>query len=341
MAQNIAFVTGATGFVGANLARLLLEEGRNVRVLARAGADLRNIPSHPKLEVFTGDLKNQNSISEGVRGCDEVYHVAADYRFWAKNPQEIYDSNVNGTRYLLEAAQKAGVSKFVHTSTVGTIGLSSQPQPANESTPMDPGQLTSHYKLSKLEAEKIALEFAQKGLPVVVVNPSTPIGAWDRKPTPTGQVIVDFVNGKMPAYVATGLNFVHVRDVCRGHLLAAQKGRIGERYILGHRNLKMIEFLELLAERVGRAAPKVCIPYRVAWVAGWLSTRYADYVSKTEPAVALEAVKMSKRYMFFDSSKAERELGWQQTPIELAIDDALNWFLENGYFETQLKLIER
>jgi len=339
--NKTAFVTGVTGFVGANLVRLLLDRGYHVRGLVRPTSEKRYLPVSPAFEAVTGDLCDPASLAPALAGCEEVYHVAADYRFWAANPTELYDSNVQGTRHLLLAAEKAGAKKIVYTSTVGTIGLSRQPKPCDEETAEDPGQWTSHYKRSKLEAEKVALEFAQTGLPIVIVNPSTPIGAWDQKPTPTGRIIVDFVRGKMPAYVDTGLNFIDVRDVAEGHLLAAQKGRVGERYILGSRNLPMIDFLGLIAkmaEEIGiegcpKKAPGIRIPYRLAWLTGAVSTAWANHVTRREPAVALEAVKMSQRYMFFDSSKAIRELGIPQTPIEKPIRDALQWFQAHGYFQ--------
>jgi dihydroflavonol-4-reductase len=333
MSAKRILITGATGFVGANVARLGLEKGYTVRVLARKGSDRRNLPEGSSLEVFEGDLRDADSIKKAPQGCDQVFHVAADYRFWAKNSQELYDSNVLGTKNLLDAARDAGVSKFVHTSTVGTIGLSQAPLPCNEKTPADPGQWGSHYKLSKLQGEKLALDAAAQGMPVVVVNPSTPIGPWDRKPTPTGKIIVDFVLGKIPAYVHTGLNFVHVRDVAEGHFLAAEKGKIGERYILGNQNLTMLEFLSLLGRLTGKKPPRFRIPYPVAYAVGAISTQLSDWVTKKEPAVALEAVKMSKRHMFFDSTKAVRELGMPQTPVEQAAQAALTWFSENGYLK--------
>jgi dihydroflavonol-4-reductase len=288
------------------------------------------------LRVVEGDLRDPASVKRAVEGCHEVYHVAADYRFWARDPKELYDSNVGGTENLLQAAQAGRIEKFIHTSTVGTIGLLHQPQPCDETSPFDPRQFTSHYKRSKLQAEQVALKYVQRGVPVVVVNPSAPIGPWDRKPTPTGRIIVDFVLGKMPAYVHTGLNFVHVRDVAEGHWLAAQRGRVGERYILGNRNLSMREFLGLLAARTGRPAPRLRIPYRVAWLAGCLSTGMAAATGRP-PAVPLEAVKMSQRFMFFDASKAVRELGLPQTSVETAVSDAVEWFANNSYFDSQTK----
>jgi dihydroflavonol-4-reductase len=323
-------VTGATGFVGANLVRHLLENNRQVKVLARPGSDHRNFDDL-QVTLCEGDLRDRKSLKSAVHQCDEVFHVAADYRFWAANPEEIYQSNVQGTQNLLDECLDQRVAKVVYTSTVGAIGLSSQPDPCDESTPMDPSQVTSHYKRSKIDAEKVAVRMAERGLPLVIVNPSTPIGPWDRKPTPTGKVIIDFARGKMPAYVETGLNFVHVRDVARGHLLAAERGRVGERYILGNQNLSLGEFLARVSPFVKRDAPRVKIPYAVALASGWVSTAWSDWVTKTPPAVPIEAVKMSKRFMYFDSSKAVRELGYEQTPIDEAIRDAVEWFSDNGF----------
>jgi len=335
--MKTVLVTGGTGFVGANLVRCLLDRGdRNVRVFVRESSDRRNLDGLGRdgaVEFCTGDLRDRASVSRAVRGCQEVYHVAADYRFWANDYKELHESNVGGTRNILEECLARGVDRVVYTSTVGTIGLADQPRPCTESTAMDPHQVTSHYKRSKIAAEKVALELARRGLPVVIVNPSTPIGAWDRKPTPTGKIIVDFANGKMPAYVETGLNFAHVEDVAEGHVLAAEKGRVGNRYILGNHNLTLGQFLEIAACKIGRTAPKMVIPYPVALATGWLSTVWADLVTHKEPGVALEAVRMSRRYMYFDSTKAVRELELKQRPIEDAISDAVDWFVANGYFD--------
>lgn len=331
-AARRALVTGATGFVGSHVASFLLEKGYNVRILARPGSDRRNIPDARDVEIFEGDLRDASSVARAVAGCQEIFHVAADYRFWARDPGELYASNVEGTRHLLDAAIKSGVEKFVHTSTVGTIGLANQPTPCDENTPFDPRQWGSPYKDSKKQAELLALSYLSRGLPVVVVNPSTPIGPRDRKPTPTGRIIVDFMRGKMPAYVHTGLNFVHVRDVAEGHWLAARNGRVGERYILGNENLSMIQFLRLLSSLTGQKPPAIRIPYRLAHLVGAASTAYADWVTHREPAVALDAVKMSRRFMFFDPSKAVRELGLPQRPVKEAAQDALDWFAAEGYF---------
>jgi dihydroflavonol-4-reductase len=327
-----ALVTGATGFIGANVVRALLDKGRAVKVLVRPGGDRRNCDGL-NVEICEGDLRDAASLVPAVQGCDEVYHVAADYRFWARDWAEIQQSNVRGTQNLLEECLKQNVARVVYTSTVGTIGLSGQPSPGNESTPMDPHQVTSHYKRSKIEAEEVALDMVTRGLPLVIVNPSTPIGPWDRKPTPTGKVIVDFARGKMPAFVETGLCFVDVRDVALGHILAAERGKVGERYILGNENLSLSAFLAKLSPLVGRAAPKVKIPYALAWLSGQMSTAWSDWVTHEPPAVAIEAVKMSRRFMYFDSSKASRELGYAPRPLEDALRDAVNWFANNGFFE--------
>jgi dihydroflavonol-4-reductase len=322
-------VTGATGFIGANVARALVERGEEVRVLVRPTSDRGNLAGLP-LEVAIGDLRDADAVRRAVRGCRRVFHVAADYRFWARDPREIYQSNVDGTVHVMDACLEAGVERVVYTSTVGTIGLAALPAPCDETTPLLEGQLTSHYKRSKLEAEKAALSYAARGLPVVVVNPSAPVGPWDGKPTPTGQLIVDFARGKLPAIVDTGLNIVHVRDVAEGHLLAAERGRVGERYILGNRNMTLAEIVAELAEIIGRPAPRLRLPYAVAWTAGALSTALSNWITHRPPAVALEAVRMARRRMFFDATKAVRELGLPQTPPRAAFEDAVAWFEEKG-----------
>jgi dihydroflavonol-4-reductase len=329
-----ALVTGATGFVGANLARALPRHGRQVQVLVRSSDDekaLANLPNESLAKRMWGDLRDFESLKSAVAGCDEVYHVAADYRFWARNPDEIYQSNVKGTDNLLRACRETGVPRVIYTSTVGTVGLSSQPEAADESTPTLPDQFNGHYKRSKWEAEQLALRYAREGLDVVIVNPSTPIGPWDRRPTPTGRIILDFIRGRIPAYVDTGLNFVHVDDVVAGEIQAAEKGKTGERYILGHRNLRLIDFLRILSDITRRPAPRFRIPYSIAWLAGCVNTFYADYVSHQPPQIELEAVKMSRYTMFFDPSKAVRELGIPQTPVEKAVEDAVRWYTDHGY----------
>ncbi len=322
-------VTGATGFVGANVARLLVERGEEVRVLVRptsARAGLAGLP----VEIAVGDLRDAEAVRRAVRGCRRVFHVAADYRFWARDPGELYRSNVQGTLHVMEACLAEGVERVVHTSTVGTIGLAALPAPCDEHTPRVEGQLTSHYKRSKLQAEEAALSYVARGLPLVVVNPSAPIGPWDARPTPTGQMVVDFAHGKLRAVVDTGLNIVHVRDVAEGHLLAAERGRVGERYILGHRNMTLAEIAAELSAVTGIPAPRLRLPYAVAWAAGAVSTALADWVTHRPPAVPLEAVRMARRRMFFDAAKAVRELGLPQTPVRSAFEDAIAWFEERG-----------
>lgn len=327
-------VTGASGFIGANLVRNLKERGAEVRVLIRHSADPRNLLPEGEVQRLSGNLRNPDSVNKAVAGCDEVFHVAADYRLWAADPNEIYETNVRGTENLLKACKMAGVKKIVYTSTVGTIGLKNQPQPCNELTPHDPGQFRGHYKKSKWEAEQIALKYAQEGLPLVIVNPSAPIGPMDHKPTPTGRIIVDFLRGNMPAYVNTGLNFIHVKDVVAGQIAAAEKGRVGERYILGNKNLTLIDFLKLISSLTGKPVPKLRIPYSIAWLAGCINTLYADYVTHQRPQIEMEAVEMSRYMMFFDSSKAIHELGLPQSPLEEAVEDAVRWYKDHGYFRS-------
>lgn len=322
-------VTGATGFVGSNVARLLLERGDEVRALVRPGAVLTNLEGLP-VERAVGDLRDAAAVRRAVKGCARVYHVAADYRLWARDPRELYRTNVGGTVHVMEACLAEGVERVVYTSTVGTVGLSALPAPCDETTPLLPGQLTSHYKRSKLEAERAALGFVARGLPLVVVNPSAPVGPGDVKPTPTGRILVDFAHGRLPAFVDTGLNVVHVRDVAEGHWLAAERGRVGERYILGNRNMTLAEILAELARLTGRPRPRLRIPYAVAWVVGAASTAAADLLTHRPPAVPLEAVRMSRHRMFFDPGKAVRELGVPRTPVEQAFEDALRWFAERG-----------
>jgi dihydroflavonol-4-reductase len=324
-----ALVTGANGFIGANVVRALLAHGEDVRAFVRPGSDRRSLAELP-VEVTEGDLRDPASVHRAVAGCARVYHVGADYRLWARDPRELYDTNVRGTIHVLDACRALGVERVVHTSTVGTIGLSALPAACGETTPLAPGQISGHYKRSKLEAERAVLSRAAEGLPVVIVNPSAPIGPWDAKPTPTGKILVDFACGRLPAFVDTGLNVVHVRDVAEGHWLAAERGRAGERYVLGHRNMTLREILETLADLLGRPAPRIRLPYALAWVAGALSTVAADVVTHRTPTIPLEAVRMSRRRMFFDTSKAVRELGLPQTPVRDAFADALRWFSAHG-----------
>jgi len=321
-------VTGATGFLGSAIVRELLKDGRQVRVVVRKGADTRNI-SGLDLQIVNGDLRDVESLHSALKGCDSLYHAAAYYSLWDKDKRLIYDINVEGTRNILQSAQDQGVAKIVYTSTVGCIGLSANGQPNNEITPFDPLSLSNDYKKSKFEAEQIALEYASKGLPVIIVNPSTPIGPRDIKPTPTGKIILDFLQRKMPAYVDTGLNLIDVADCARGHLLAEQKGAIGERYILGNRDMSLKEILDTLAKITGLKSPKIKLPYWVAYSAGWTCEMVSNYITKKPPAVPLAGVKMAKYFMYFDSSKAVRELGLPQNSVENALQAAVSWFREN------------
>jgi dihydroflavonol-4-reductase len=324
-----ALVTGATGFVGANVARELLREGATVRVLARPSGDRRAIDGL-NVEICEGDLVDPASIRRAVQGAATVYHVAADYRLWAKHPEEIYRANVEGTRAVLQAAADAGVKRVVYTSSVGALGIPKDGTPGTEATPVTLADMVGPYKASKFLAEQVALGFALKGLPVVIVNPSTPIGPWDVKPTPTGQMVVDFLQGRMFATVDTGLNIVHVRDVARGHLLAAERGRVGEKYILGNANFTLTEIGLLLAEVAGSRAPRARIPYAVAWLAAGCM-EVAARVTGSAPRVPLTAVRMSRKRMFFSAAKAVRELGLPQTDVRTALHDAAEWFVEHGY----------
>jgi dihydroflavonol-4-reductase len=323
-------VTGGTGFVGANVVRALLKRGAEVRALVRPRSDTQNLDSLD-VELVAGDLRDRSSLEAALEGCDTVYHVAAMYTLWARNPREIYDSNVTGTINILEAAGQAGVQKVVYTSSVATIGLPKDGTPGNEDIPLAPEDMVSDYKRSKYLAEQEVLKYARRGLPVVIVNPSLPVGAWDVKPTPSGQIIVNFLRGKIPAYVDTGLNVVDVEDVAIGHVMAAERGRIGERYILGHANLTLPELFQLLEQISGRRAPHVRIPYSVAYLSACVSECVARTITHKPPFVTLAGVKLSRKRMFFDASKAVRELGLPQTPAIEALSKAVQWFREHRY----------
>jgi dihydroflavonol-4-reductase len=322
-------VTGATGFLGSHVARALAARGEDVRVLVRASSDLRALDGL-NAEHFVGDLRDSASLASALEGVTRVFHVAADYRLWVRNPREIYESNVTGTQNLLDAARHAGVEKFVYTSTVATVAVPREGGLPNEATISSVDEMIGHYKRSKFEAEQCAVRAAGTGLPVVIVNPTTPVGPGDWKPTPTGKIIVDFLNGRMPGYVDTGLNFVPVEDCARGHLLAAERGRIGERYILGARNLTLKEMLDMLAAASGRPAPRWKIPYAVAYTAGCVDAGISRVLGR-EPQIPLEGVRMSRHKMFVDASKAERELGFAPGPIEGALERAVEWYETNGY----------
>jgi dihydroflavonol-4-reductase len=322
-------VTGGTGFIGANVARELVAAGATVRVLARPGGDRRALAG-VKVEIVEGDLLDRASVRRALGGVRSVYHVAADYRLWTPDPAMLYRTNVDGTRVVLEAAGEAGVTRVVHTSSVGAVGIPEDGRPGTEDTPVTLADMVGHYKRSKFLAEQVALEFARRGLPVVVVNPSAPIGPWDVKPTPTGQMIVDFMRGRMLASVDTGLNIVHVRDVARGHLLAAERGTPGERYILGHRDLSLVDIFGILAEITGRRAPRFRVPYAVAWL-GAACCETVARVTGRPPAVPLTAVRMARKRMYFSPARAVRELGLPQTDVRTALADAVAWFEVHGY----------
>jgi dihydroflavonol-4-reductase len=319
-------VTGATGFVGWHVARRLLEKGETVRVLVRDPGRLRELE---EVQVVVGDLRDPESLRRAVAGCGAVYHVAADYRLWARRPEEMYRSNAGGTRNLLEAAREEGVERIVYTSTVGCIGVPDGGI-GNERTPVRWEDMIGHYKRSKFLAEQAALEQAARGLPVVIVNPTAPVGDHDFKPTPTGKTIVDYLRGRMRAYVDTGLNLVDVRDVAEGHWLACERGKPGERYILGGRNLTLQEIFGRLEAISGVAAPRRQIPYAVAYAAGLVSTGWA-FVAGGEPLAPLDGVRMARKKMFVTHEKAAAELGYAPGPVEDALARAVEWFRTNGY----------
>jgi dihydroflavonol-4-reductase len=325
----VILVTGGSGFIGAHIVRALLDDGATVRCLVRDERPRANLAGLD-VEIVQGDLTTPDSLGHALDGVQVLYHCAADYRLYARRPGEIYRTNVDGTRHLLQAAGDAGVERIVYTSSVGALGLNGDGQPGNEATPVALDDMIGHYKRSKFLAEREAEAAAGRGLPVVVVNPSAPVGELDVKPTPTGQMIVDFLDGKMPFYVDTGLNLVDVRDVARGHLLAAEKGRVGERYILGGENLTLKAILELLSDLTGRPAPRRRIPHWIPTVAAAVDTGLARLLGRT-PRVSLEAVRMSRHRMFFDAGKAVRELGLPQSPVRAALARAVAWFREHGY----------
>lgn len=321
-------VTGGTGFVGAHLVRALLERGDRVRCLVRATSARENLEGL-EIDLVEGDLRRPESLDPAVRGCRAVFHCAADYRLYVRDPRELYDSNVEGTRNLFAAATEAGVEEVIYTSSVGALGLEAHGVPATESTPVSLDRMIGHYKRSKFLAERVAEGFAEH-LRVVIVHPSTPVGELDRKPTPTGQIILDYLNGRMPAYVDTGLNLIDVRDVARGHLLAQERGTSGEKYILGHRNLTLKEILDLLAAITGGRPVRWRVPHALPFLVAVLDTAQAK-VRGRAPRVSLESVRMSRYRMFFDAEKARRDLGLPQSPVEDALTRAVDFYREHGY----------
>jgi dihydroflavonol-4-reductase len=321
-------VTGAAGFLGSHVTRQLVARGDDVRVLLRASSTNRAIADLP-LEYVTGDQRDPAALDRAMKGVKRVFHVAADYRLWAKRKQDIYDSNVGGTKNLLDAAKRAGVEQLIYTSTVATIAVD-RPQHPNEFTDAKLEEMVGHYKRSKWMAEKEALGAAKSGLPVIVAMPTTPVGPWDWKPTPTGKIILDFLNGKMPGYVKTGLNFVGVEECAAGHLLIAEKGKVGERYLLGGENLTLKQMLDTLAKITGLRAPILKIPHGLALGVAYANTALSRLVGR-EPGIPVEGVKIARHMMFVDCARAKGELGFQAGPVAAALERAVRWYEANGY----------
>lgn len=321
-------VTGAAGFLGSHIARQLVARGETVRVLMRGSSSNRAI-SDLSLEYVTGDLRDAGSLDRAMQGIARVFHVAADYRLWARKSQEIYDSNVGGTKNLLEAARRAGVTQLVYTSTVATIAVD-RPNLPSEATDAKLAEMIGHYKRSKWMAEQEVLEVAKAGLPVIIAMPTTPVGPWDWKPTPTGKIILDFLNGKMPGYVETGLNFIGVEDCAAGHLLVAEKGKNGERYLLGAENLTLKELLDMLADITGLPAPAFKIPHGVALGVAYIETMFSRLLGK-EPGIPVEGVRIARHRMFVDCGRSKKELGFEPGPVKEALERAVRWYEANGY----------
>ena len=327
----LAFVTGATGFLGSHVAKVLADQGAELRLLVRSSSHLRNLHGL-KAETVVGDLRDAASLEKAMAGCDTVFHVAADYRLWVRDPDEMYRSNVEGTRALLEAAGRKGVRRLVYTSSVATMGFTSSGSPADEDSPVALGDMIGHYKRSKFMAEQVAMEAGRRGeMNVVTVNPTTPVGEQDIKPTPTGRIVVDFLKRKFPAYVETGLNLVDVRECARGHVAALEKGRSGERYILGGENLTLKQILDKLGMITGLPSPRVKLPYIFAFATGVIDEVITGRMLQKEPRATIDTVRMGAKMMFASSAKAERELGWKIVPVEDALRRAVDWFRANGY----------
>ena len=327
-------VTGSTGFLGSSVLRELINDGREVKALIRKGTSKKNIDGLD-VEIAYGDLRDIESIRFALNGCDILYHVAAYYSLWDRDKQLSHEINVKGTHNILRAATEKSLKKIIYTSTVGCIGFNEDMTPANENTFFNKNTLSNDYKKSKYQAEQVALEFARGGLPVVIVNPSTPIGPRDIKPTPTGKIILDFMNRKMPAYLDTGLNLIDVKDCARGHILAELKGIPGERYILGNQNMTLLEILTTLEKITGLKAPRIKIPFWVALSAGWACEMVSNHLTGKPPAIPLAGVKMAKYFMYFDSSKAVKKLGLAQNPVENALRQSVDWFKDNNYLTTR------
>ena len=325
-----AFVTGGTGFLGSHVARVLAEQGAELRLLVRSSSNPKNIQGL-KAERVVGDLRDPASLEKAMASCDVVFHVAADYRLWVRDPEQMYRANVEGTRAILQATRNNRVRRVVYTSSVATMGFTSNGQPADENSPVSLDNMIGHYKRSKFMAEQVATQAARSGMDVVVVNPTTPVGEQDIKPTPTGRIIVDFLKKKFPAYVDTGLNLVDVTACAHGHVAALEKGRSGERYILGGENLTLKAILDKLAAITGLPSPKVRVPYVVALATGMVDEVVTGHILRREPRVTIDAVRMGRKMMFASSAKAERELGWKTVSVDDALRRAVEWFQANRY----------
>ncbi|MGA6983974.1 MAG: hopanoid-associated sugar epimerase [Candidatus Sulfotelmatobacter sp.] len=325
-----AFVTGATGFLGSHVASALLEKGADLRLLVRPSSNLKNLEGL-KAATATGDLRDAVSLEKAMQGCEVVFHVAADYRLWLKDPAEMYRSNVEGTRNILTAARKNKVQCVIYTSSVATIGFTGSGRPADEDSPVSLADMIGHYKRSKFMAEQVALDAGRNGMRVVTVNPTTPVGERDIKPTPTGRIVVDFLKRKFPAYVETGLNLVDVRECALGHIAAMEKGKTGERYILGGEDLTLKQILDKLSAISGLPSPAVKLPYFVAYAAGFVDENISGRLLGREPRATLETVRMGKKKMWASSAKAERDLGWKTMPADNALRRAVEWFRANAY----------
>ena len=325
-----ALVTGATGFVGGNVVEALIAQGVEVRVLRRKGSNGLNLDGLD-VETVWGDLRESDSVRKAVKACRVVYHVGASYTFWTPNPNDIYATNVDGTVNILRAGEKEGVEKVVYTSTVATVGPPKPGHVSDENSSVNLGQLSGHYKKSKYLAEQEALLYYKRGLPVVIVNPSAPVGRGDVKPTPTGKMILDFLRRRMPAYIDTGLNIVDVEDVAKGHLLAYREGVPGERYILGCRNMSLQEIFETLSKITGFPAPKIRLPYWLPLVIASIDEFFEGRVLKQHPQIALDSVRAGRKPMYISSARAVKKLGFPQTPPEEALEKAVRWFRDKGY----------
>ena len=328
----LAFLTGATGFVGSHVARALAQQGADLRLLVRPNSNRKNLDdSNITADLVTGDLRDPASLEKSIAGCDVVFHVAADYRLWVRDPEEMYRANVEGTRAILQAACQNGVRRVVYTSSVATMGFTSHGQPADENSPVSLANMIGPYKRSKFMAEQVAIEAARAGQDLVIVNPTTPVGERDIKPTPTGRIVIDFLKKKFPAYVDTGLNLVDVKECALGHIAALEKGRSGQRYILGGENLTLKQILDKLAANTGLPSPKVKVPYVLALATGVVDEIFTGRIRGREPRATIDAVRMGRKKMFASSAKAERELGWKIVPVDDALRRAVAWFRENGY----------